>query len=94
MTSKNNTVVEDVTAGSTEETITHAAPPIHGYRDLSDDEVKLINEIKTMGMSINQMLEALATVQGIDMRWLAIAQTDLQKGMMAATRAIARPGGF
>ncbi len=27
-------------------------------------------------------------------RWLAIARTDFQTGLMAATRAVAQPGGF
>jgi hypothetical protein len=29
-----------------------------------------------------------------DGRWIAIAQTHLQQGLMALTRAVARPDGF
>jgi len=29
-----------------------------------------------------------------DPRWLALAKTDLQRGLMALTRAIAKPDGF
>lgn len=28
------------------------------------------------------------------MRWISIARTDLQRGLMALTRAVAQPGGF
>lgn len=67
---------------------------IEGYRDLNQAEIDLINNIKKMGASIGGMLDGLAAIEGVDLRWLAIAQTDLQKGIMAMTRAVAKPEGF
>ena len=67
---------------------------IEGYRELNQAEIDLINNIKKMGASIGGFLDGLAAIEGVDHRWLAIAQTDLQKGIMAMTRAVAKPEGF
>ena len=67
---------------------------IGGYRKLSDNEIADINAIKSMGNDIGAHLDTLEGREGIDKRWLAIARTDLQKGVMAAVRAIAKPEGF
>ena len=67
---------------------------ISGYRDLTQVEIDLINQIKNMGESIHGMVEAIDSIDGADKRWVAIAATDFQTGLMALTRAIARPEGF
>lgn len=91
---------------------------IKGYRDLSQDEIDLMNEIKAKGEELGALLQRLdtrlelqkhAADQQADagqpderhrlswaqpFRWLAIARTDLQTGIMAAVRAIAQPSTF
>lgn len=69
---------------------------IDGYRDLSRDEINIMNDIKRQGNSLGNFLENLKHNPDVkvDLRWLAIAQTDLQKGLMAAVRAVAQPTSF
>jgi len=67
---------------------------ISGYRDLSQWEIDAINEFKKMGNEFEKLFENLANVDSVDKRWLAIAKTDLQKGIMALVRSIAKPEGF
>jgi hypothetical protein len=69
-------------------------PPITGYRVLSPIEIALINDIKAKGLELASFFATLEVDPAIDKRWLAIAKTDLQKGFMALTRAVARPEGF
>jgi len=67
---------------------------IKGYRDLTEDEIALMNDAKNKGEDIGKLIEALRAMKDIDQRWLAIAATDLQKGFMALIRSIARPTTF
>lgn len=75
---------------------------IKGYRDLSKEEIELMNEAKVLAMRVGELCEKLKSLAppntqssiGIDGRWLAIGTTDLQKGFMAVIRAIARPQTF
>lgn len=67
---------------------------IAGYRDLSQEEVQLMNSVKELGNSVGALVDQLSRNPDFDPRWVAIAQTDLQKGFMALVRSIARPGGF
>ena len=53
-----------------------------------------MNKVKVQGELVGALTEELGRAPGIDRRWLAIAVTDLQKGFMAATRAIAQPTTF
>jgi hypothetical protein len=66
---------------------------IKGYRELTEDEVAGMNAVKKMEEVVLKALEQAEAV-GADPRWIAIAKTDLQKGFMAAGRAIARPDGY
>lgn len=66
---------------------------ITGYRVLSPAEIELINEVKAVGLTVKELLEKV-TWANVDARWVSIANTQLQQGFMALTRAIARPGGF
>ena len=68
--------------------------PIKGYRELTSKEISLINEVKELGLVIEEKLLDLRNIPNADLRWLAIAKTDMQTGLMAAIRAIARPEGF
>jgi hypothetical protein len=67
---------------------------IAGYRELTPEEIALINDIKQNGNELGALLDLLEQNHAIDKRWLAIARTDLQRGLMALVRAIARPQGF
>ncbi|MCA0175216.1 MAG: hypothetical protein LCH73_02845 [Proteobacteria bacterium] len=73
---------------------TFTPPPITGYRALTEQEVVQINAVKAHGENLAVLVDAVKALPGIDARWLAIGQTDLQKGLMAITRAIARPTTF
>jgi len=69
---------------------------ITGYRDLSQEEIDAMNEVKQLGEKCGALIEKLQASKdaGYDQRWVSIAKTDLQTGIMAAVRAIARPTSF
>lgn len=96
----------------------------NGYRQLSSEELALINTIKSLGnVSMQLVLEQVNShikrqrrrskreaendtqlkllteePQRLDQaepeRWVAIARTHFQEGLMALTRAVAQPGSF
>jgi len=63
---------------------------IKGYRDLSQDEIDGMNRLKALEQEVLDVLDA-PRLPEVDGRWNAIARTDLEKGFMAAIRAIAKP---
>lgn len=65
-----------------------------GCRDLSQEEIDLMNRVRDAGAGLENLIAGMRQVDGIDGRWLSIAQTDLQKGLMALVRSIAKPGSF
>ncbi|HWG89116.1 MAG TPA: hypothetical protein VN679_15130 [Candidatus Acidoferrales bacterium] len=78
---------------------------IKGYRDLSQAEIDAINRVKTLGDDLkaackeaSDLIEEANRVHGIGdseaYRWVAIARTHFQEGMMALVRSIARPEHF
>lgn len=92
---------------------------ISGYRELSQEEIDLMNEVKALGPKIEEVLMKLGThiseqrnsckestinededlVSGrmnnaTPERFLALAKTELQTGLMYATRAVAQPEFF
>ena len=67
---------------------------IKGYRELSQDEIDLMNEIKAKGAEIGELVEKLRVDAGLDQRWVSIGATDFQTGLMALTRAVAQPTFF
>lgn len=67
---------------------------IKGYRDLSAEEIALMNEIKEQGAVLSALVGKLRSQQGVDQRWVSIGQTDLQTGLMALTRSVAQPTTF
>lgn len=69
-------------------------PPVKGYRDLSQGEVDLINEIKATGEQLGQLVNRLRAMDDMDQRWVSIGCTDLQTGVMALVRAVAQPTTF
>ena len=85
-------------------------PKITGYRQLSEAEAALMNEIKEHGERLGALVDKLrdhtgvcgesttdegcAAVLCVDQRWVSIGATDLQTGLMALTRAVAKPTTF
>jgi hypothetical protein len=67
---------------------------IKGYRDLSQEEIDLMNEAKAKAEEVGALVEKLQGTAGIDQRWVSIAKTDLQKGFMSLIRGIAQPTTF
>jgi hypothetical protein len=81
---------------------------IKGYRELSQPEIDLMNEIKEKAAEVGELVEKLETLatpdknddrwfpvgDEPDLRWVESGKTDLQKGFMALTRSIAKPGFF
>jgi hypothetical protein len=79
--------------------------PILGYRDLSQAEIELINQIKSQGSALDALLgdvrkniadtsAEFGTGDAEHYRWVSIAHTHLQQGLMALTRAVAKPTSF
>ena len=67
---------------------------IKGYRDLSAEEIALMNEVKAKAAEVGELMERLRARRDLDQRWISIGITDLQKGFMCVIRGIAQPGGF
>ncbi|TXH10059.1 MAG: hypothetical protein E6R04_06405 [Spirochaetes bacterium] len=67
---------------------------IKGYRDLTQEEIDLMNEAKELSVQVGALTEKIKATPDIDGRWLSIGVTDLQKGFMAVIRSIARPTTF
>ena len=81
---------------------------IKGYRDLSQDEIALMNEIKAMGEQVGALVGKLsilaqrewerkdkdAGLPVLDGRWVSIGKTHLQQGFMCLVRAVAKSTTF
>lgn len=67
---------------------------ITGYRDLSQEEIDAMNEVKAQGERIGELIKRLRSNPDLDQRWVSEANTDLQKGIMSAVRSIAKPTTF
>lgn len=73
---------------------TFEQPKITGYRQLSEAEVALMNEVKALAEQCGTMVGKLRLYPSIDQRWVSIGATDLQKGFMSLIRSIAQPTTF
>ena len=73
---------------------TFTQPKIMGYRQLSEADVALMNAIKAAGVSLGELVSALRGDKDHDQRWISIGATDLQTGIMALIRAVAKPTTF
>ena len=67
---------------------------IKGYRELTQVEIDIMNEIKTKGAELGELVNKLRTTEGLDQRWVSIGATDFQTGLMALTRSVAQPTFF
>lgn len=79
---------------------------ISGYRDLTQEEINLMNEAKALEaqcLALHQKIGDRLGDQALDpsdhkrleasrgKRWHAIARTDIETGFMALVRAVAQP---
>jgi len=67
---------------------------IKGYRELNQLEIDMMNRVKEIGIELNMIVADLEAEEDLDQRWVSIGRTDLQKGLMALTRSIAKPDFF
>lgn len=67
---------------------------IKGYRDLTQGEIDAMNAIKAEGERLRILIEEMRENENLDQRWINIAETNLQQGIMAAVRAVAQPDSF
>ncbi len=67
---------------------------IKGYRDLSQEEIDLMNEAKSLAVQVGDLVAKIQATPLTDKRWASIGQTDLQKGFMSLSRAVAQPTTF
>jgi hypothetical protein len=71
-------------------------PKVHGYRQLTEAEVALMNEGKELAKQCGAYIDKLRLTQEpiIDQHWVSIGATQLQQGFMAVIRGIAQPTTF
>lgn len=67
---------------------------IKGYRELTQNEIDLMNEIKVKGVELGELVSKLRATESLDQRWVSIGATDFQTGLMALTRSVAQPTSF
>ena len=67
---------------------------IKGYRDLTEQEIAAMNDIKEQGEQLGALIATLRQMPDLDQRWVSIGATDLQTGLMALVRAVAKPTTF
>lgn len=82
---------------------------IKGYRELSQEEIELINTIKEYGVLLEELVDECRRAdvkegkngdrehdERLDeaSRWRAIAKAHFQQGLMALTRSVAKPDFF
>ena len=67
---------------------------IKGYRDLTEAEIKLMNDVKAIAEAVGNLVEGISSQDNTDKRWVSIARSQLQLGFMALTRSVAQPTSF
>lgn len=67
---------------------------IKGYRDLSQEEIDLMNEGKALAEQCGAYIDKLMVNESTDKRAVALGKTNLQQGFMWAIRGVAQPTTF
>lgn len=67
---------------------------ITGYRDLSQEEIDLMNEGKALAEQCGAFIAKLESNPDTDKRNVALGRTNLQQGFMWAIRGISKPTTF
>ncbi len=71
---------------------THEGLPVAGYHSQTGFKVDLVNENKRIEERVLRQIDYLASVEGIDPRFLAIGRTQIEMGFMAVNRSVFQPG--
>jgi hypothetical protein len=69
-------------------------PANSGYRVLNSEEKALFEQVNELAVACVDVVNRIKSEDYTDKRWVAIGTTDLQTGLMALRRAVARPMGF
>jgi hypothetical protein len=64
---------------------------IAGYRDLSEAEIAVMNEIKAQEAQFAELWRQVIDLDGVDKQWAAVARTHVEEGCSALVRSVARP---
>lgn len=64
---------------------------IAGYRDLSAEEIAMMNIVKALEAKFNRMIDDLRGNKTVDQRNVALAATAGEDAFMRAVRSIAQP---
>lgn len=67
---------------------------IKGYRDLTQEEIDLMNEGKALAEKCGDFIAKLEANDTTDKRSVALGKTNLQQGFMWAIRGVAQPTTF
>lgn len=66
-------------------------PDITGYRDLSEQDLQVVNSIKKLELEVGAVWRLVNGLDDSDKRWAAIAKTDLEKAFMCLVRSVTNP---
>ncbi|WP_171491511.1 Acb2/Tad1 domain-containing protein, partial [Acinetobacter baumannii] len=66
---------------------------IQGYRDLTAEDIAVINELKRRETELREFLNSIETSTRQSCRWMSVAKTNLETGFMYAIKAVAQPDG-
>jgi hypothetical protein len=67
---------------------------ITGYRDLTQQEIDLMNEGKALAEQCRAFIDKCKGKSDIDQEFLSHAKTNLQQGFMWVTKSIGKPESF
>lgn len=67
---------------------------ISGYRELTQKEIDLMNEGKSLAEKCGEFIAKLEAQGATDKRCVSLGKTNLQQGFMWAIRGIAKPSTF
>lgn len=67
---------------------------IKGYRELSPEEVALMNEVKAKGEELGDLIAKLRALPSNDVQWIDVGELQLKQGIMSLVRCVAQPTSF
>ena len=67
---------------------------IKGYRDLTQEEINLMNEVKAKGEELGNLIAKLRALPSNDSQWIDVGELQLKQGVMSLVRSVAQPISF
>jgi hypothetical protein len=68
---------------------------IKGYRELNEGEIGLMNRVESVGAILADLIDDInRSGITVDSKWVYVGKIQLQQGLMALTRAVAKPNFF